>query len=143
MSIFLYSHLFLNCLQNSSRPRRTIGEIVNEARTLGSGQVDAVSGVEIDLADFTDIRFGQDRRLDEVARMLCSSKVPSVKGVERPELKSSTPLLSNRAIVLMAFRLTVNMIKQRSTKIKWSELRNALLHCPLVVQCSRLAPFPP
>lgn len=66
MSIFLYSHLFLNCLQNSSRPRRTIGEIVNEARTLGSGQVDAVSGVEIDLADFTDIRFGQDRRLDEV-----------------------------------------------------------------------------
>jgi len=62
---------------------------MSEARASGGGEVDAVSGVELDLADFTDIRFGQDRRLEEVARMLCSSKIPSVKGVERPELKSS------------------------------------------------------
>ncbi|KAF8064115.1 hypothetical protein FPV67DRAFT_1420084 [Lyophyllum atratum] len=71
---------------NPSRPRRTIGEIMSEARAFGGGEVDAVSGVELDLADFTDIRFGQDRRLEEVARMLCSSKIPSIKGVERPEL---------------------------------------------------------
>ncbi|KAF5376038.1 hypothetical protein D9615_007761 [Tricholomella constricta] len=71
---------------NPSRPRRTIGEIVNKARAAGGGEVDAVSGVELDLADFTDIRFGQDRRLEEVARMLCSSKIPSVKGIERPDL---------------------------------------------------------
>ncbi|KAG5636979.1 hypothetical protein H0H81_006185 [Sphagnurus paluster] len=55
---------------NPSRPRKTIGEIVNEARAAGGGEVDAVSGVELDLADFTDIRFGQDRRLEEVSRML-------------------------------------------------------------------------
>jgi anaphase-promoting complex subunit 1 len=61
---------------------------------LGGGEVDAVTGVEIDLADFTDIRFGQDRRLEEVARMLCSSKIPSVRITERPELKLSILFLS-------------------------------------------------
>ncbi|GLB44114.1 putative anaphase promoting complex subunit 1 [Lyophyllum shimeji] len=71
---------------NPSRPRRTIGEIVNEARASAGGEVEVVSGVELDLAEFTDIRFGQDRRLEEVARMLCSSKIPSVRGIERPEL---------------------------------------------------------
>ncbi|KAG6908477.1 hypothetical protein DXG01_004480 [Tephrocybe rancida] len=71
---------------NPTRPRQTIGEIVDRARAAGGGEVDAVTGVELDLADFTDIRFGQDRRLEEVARMLCSSKVPNVKTVERPEL---------------------------------------------------------
>jgi anaphase-promoting complex subunit 1 len=49
--------------------------------------VEAVSGVELDLDDFTNIRFGQDRRLEEVARMLCSSTIPSVRVMERPELK--------------------------------------------------------
>jgi len=46
-----------------------------------------VSGIELDLKGFAKIRFGQDRRLEEVARMLCSAGVPSVRLVERPELK--------------------------------------------------------
>ncbi|KAG5646150.1 hypothetical protein DXG03_004203 [Asterophora parasitica] len=71
---------------NPTRPRKTIGEIVSEAKAAAAGEVDAVSGVELDLADFTDIRFGQDRRLEEVARMMCSSKVPSVKVIDRPDL---------------------------------------------------------
>ncbi|KAG6856543.1 hypothetical protein H0H87_003362 [Tephrocybe sp. NHM501043] len=71
---------------NPTKPRQTIGEIVDQARAAGAGEVDTVTGVELDLADFTDIRFGQDRRLEEVARMMCSSKVPNVKWVERPEL---------------------------------------------------------
>ena len=75
--------------QNPSQCRRTISNIVSDARVSGGGEVDVVSGVEIDLADFTDIRFGQDRRLEEVARMLCSSKIPSVRIIERPELKLS------------------------------------------------------
>ncbi|KAJ7817691.1 hypothetical protein B0H14DRAFT_3741685 [Mycena olivaceomarginata] len=69
-----------------SRPRSTIGAIAAEAKVAGSGEVQTVSGVELDLDDFTDIRFGQDRRLEEAARMLCSSSIPSVRVMERPEL---------------------------------------------------------
>ncbi|KAF8154084.1 anaphase promoting complex subunit 1 [Crassisporium funariophilum] len=71
---------------NPVKPRQTIGEIAAEARALAGGEIDAVSGVELNLKEFTDIRFGQDRRLEEVARMLCSSTVPSVKSLDRPEL---------------------------------------------------------
>lgn len=41
----------------------------------------------MDLEDFTRIRFGQDKRLEEVARMLCSSTVPTIKAIERPDLR--------------------------------------------------------
>jgi anaphase-promoting complex subunit 1 len=51
------------------------------------GEVEAVSGVELDLENFTTIRFGQDRRLEEIARMLSSSTIPTVKLADRPELK--------------------------------------------------------
>ncbi|KAG6914346.1 hypothetical protein DXG01_000910 [Tephrocybe rancida] len=73
--------------ESEPAPAKTIGEIVDRARAAGGGEVNAVTGVELDLADFTDIRFGQDRRLEEVARMLYSSKIPNVKTVECPELK--------------------------------------------------------
>jgi len=43
--------------------------------------------VELNLDDFTRIRFGQDKRLDEVARMLQSSDIPTVRMIERPELR--------------------------------------------------------
>lgn len=58
-----------------------------QAAASGSGEIETVSGVELDLEGFTEIRFGQDRRLEEVSRMLCSSNTPSVKIAERPELK--------------------------------------------------------
>ena len=51
------------------------------------GELVTVSGVELGLEDFTTIRFGQDKRLEEVARMLCSSTVPVIKTLERPESK--------------------------------------------------------
>ncbi|KAF8954432.1 hypothetical protein BDZ97DRAFT_1928284 [Flammula alnicola] len=69
----------------SYKPRETIGGITAEARTL-AGEADGASGVDINLKEFTDVRFGLDRRLEEVARMLCSSAVPSVKSIDRPEL---------------------------------------------------------
>ncbi|KAJ7754266.1 hypothetical protein DFH07DRAFT_1029824 [Mycena maculata] len=69
-----------------SVPRSTIEEIVAEAKIAGAGDVQTVSGVELELDDFTDIRFGQDRRLEEVARMLCSSNIAPVRVMERPEL---------------------------------------------------------
>lgn len=46
-----------------------------------------VTGVELDLEAFTSIRFGQDRRLEEVARMLCSSTITSIKIADRPDLR--------------------------------------------------------
>lgn len=67
-------------------PRETIGQIAAEAKTL-AGELDAASGVDLNLKEFTAIRFGLDRRLEEVARMLCSSSIPSVKSLDRPELK--------------------------------------------------------
>jgi anaphase-promoting complex subunit 1 len=86
-SLFTVLLLSLNiCLQNASSPP-TISSLVSQARTAAAGEVEAVSGVELDLEGFTDIRFGQDRRLEEVARMLCSSAIPSVRIAERPELK--------------------------------------------------------
>ncbi|KAG6853861.1 hypothetical protein C0991_000622 [Blastosporella zonata] len=85
---------------NPTCRRQTIGEIVNQARAAGGGEVEAVTGVELDLADFTDIRFGQDRRLEEVARMLCSSKVPNVKWVERPELSEHDQTKEHQNLVM-------------------------------------------
>ncbi|KDR78406.1 hypothetical protein GALMADRAFT_224779 [Galerina marginata CBS 339.88] len=70
---------------NPSTSRETIGQISIETRTL-AGELEGVSGVDLGLKEFTDIRFGLDRRLEEVARMLCSSSVPAVKCVDRPEL---------------------------------------------------------
>jgi anaphase-promoting complex subunit 1 len=49
--------------------------------------------VELNIDDFTRIRFGQDKRLDEVARMLRSSEVPTVRMVERPELRCASDRL--------------------------------------------------
>ncbi|KAH9830809.1 uncharacterized protein C8Q71DRAFT_716467 [Rhodofomes roseus] len=69
-----------------SVPRRTIREhVVRTVRSI-TGEFAVVTGVEMDLFDFTQIRFGQDKRLEEVARMLCSSLIPTVRALERPEL---------------------------------------------------------
>ncbi|TFK69815.1 hypothetical protein BDN72DRAFT_839974 [Pluteus cervinus] len=71
---------------NPSRPRPITGGIINETKASANGEIDDVSGVELGLRDFTDIRFGQDKRLEEVARMLCSSIVTSTKIAGGPEL---------------------------------------------------------
>ncbi len=60
---------------------------MSAARAAGGGEVDVVTGVELDLEAFTSIRFGQDRRLEEVARMLCSSTTTSVRITDRPDLR--------------------------------------------------------
>nr|GAT42948.1 predicted protein [Mycena chlorophos] len=67
-------------------PRSTIETIASKARVAAIGEAETVSGVELELDDFTDVRFGQDRRIDEVARLMCSSTIPSVKMPERADL---------------------------------------------------------
>jgi hypothetical protein len=86
-----YSSLSTSCLdthsriQKASKKRVTVNDIVKNVQAAGAGEVTSVSGVELDLEGFTDIRFGHDRRLEEVARMLCSSKIPTIKMIERPD----------------------------------------------------------
>lgn len=45
------------------------------------------SGVEFADQEYINLRFGEDRRIQEVARMLSSSAIPIIKMPERPELK--------------------------------------------------------
>ncbi|KDQ54480.1 hypothetical protein JAAARDRAFT_209213 [Jaapia argillacea MUCL 33604] len=71
---------------SKSRPRKSVHTLVTAAAAASRGEVNFVTGVELDMEDFTEIRFGQDRRLDEVARMLCSSGIPTIRLLERPEL---------------------------------------------------------
>ncbi|KAI0315112.1 hypothetical protein OF83DRAFT_1133590 [Amylostereum chailletii] len=66
--------------------RKAMRAIVVEACGSAVNEISAGTGVELNLDDFTQIRFGQDKRLEEVARMLRSSTIPIVKVVERPEL---------------------------------------------------------
>lgn len=58
--------------------RRRVFQIVEAMRAGVSTDVKSASGVELNIGGFTDIRFGEDRRLHEVARMLQSSTAPSV-----------------------------------------------------------------
>lgn len=85
--VYIGSHCHgLICYQ-TTRHRTTISTLVEQAKVASAGEVDALSGVELGLKSFASIRFGQDRRLEEVARMLCSSTIPSVRLIERPDLK--------------------------------------------------------
>jgi anaphase-promoting complex subunit 1 len=65
----------------------TVTGIVKEARSASVGEIVRVSGVELDQEGFAESRFGKDRRLEEVARMLRSSEIPIVKMLEQPEAR--------------------------------------------------------
>ncbi|KAJ4490696.1 hypothetical protein J3R30DRAFT_122797 [Lentinula aciculospora] len=69
----------------STRLRKTIGQITSEARAASLGESETTTGVELELDEFTNIRFGQDRRLEEIARLLSSSTISSARSLERPD----------------------------------------------------------
>lgn len=64
----------------------TVGELLEETRTRMSPDPPPLSGVDLELGDFTDIRFGSDRRLQEVTRMLQSSAPAIVRMPERHDI---------------------------------------------------------
>ncbi|KAI0341254.1 hypothetical protein BDW22DRAFT_1397598 [Trametopsis cervina] len=66
--------------------RRSISEHHEEVRKAMLGEVAAVTGVELGMEDYIETRFSQDKRLEEVGRILCSSAIPTIKTLERPEL---------------------------------------------------------
>ncbi|KAJ3503489.1 hypothetical protein NLJ89_g8410 [Agrocybe chaxingu] len=86
------------------QPRKefiSIGEIAANTRIqVGDMDNSGVSGVEMNLKQFTAIRFGLDRRIEEVSRMLCSSIVPNIKGMERPDMNDHEQTKDHQTQVL-------------------------------------------
>ncbi|GJJ10443.1 hypothetical protein Clacol_004669 [Clathrus columnatus] len=76
----------VNKHSDPSWSRATVGELIATTHAAMESEPPAISGVELDLGDFTDIRFGSDRRIQEVARMLQSSSPPNVKMPDRNDL---------------------------------------------------------
>lgn len=67
--------------------RETIGAIVQGAKLAADGQAPVDIEDSMSNREFTDVRFGIDRRLREVDRMLQSSSITTVRILERPDLK--------------------------------------------------------
>jgi anaphase-promoting complex subunit 1 len=72
-------------MNDDARP--TTDELGREAKATAQGQARELSGTDLGLKGFTDVRFGMDRRLYEVEQMLNSSRMVIVKLKERPELR--------------------------------------------------------
>ncbi|KAM5530390.1 hypothetical protein V8D89_015951 [Ganoderma adspersum] len=90
---------------HSSAPRKTCRQLVEDVHRIVSKDPTKTTGVELDTNDFTRIRFGQDRRLEEIARMLCSSIVPHIRAIDRPELNEAEQLREQQhQVVRMAER---------------------------------------
>lgn len=67
--------------------RETIGAIVQGAKLAADGLAPVDIEDSMSNREFTDVRFGVDRRLREVDRMLQSSSTTTVRILERPDLK--------------------------------------------------------
>ncbi|KAI0087606.1 hypothetical protein BDY19DRAFT_1058080 [Irpex rosettiformis] len=66
--------------------RKSMNEHFEEARKAVIGELAAVTGMELGMEDYITTRFSQDKRLEEIGRILCSSHVPVIKVVERTAL---------------------------------------------------------
>ncbi|KAG9007464.1 Anaphase-promoting complex subunit 1 [Tulasnella sp. JGI-2019a] len=64
----------------------TVGSIVQNAKMIADGILVDKSGQAMYNREFSDVRFGVDRRLREVDRMLQTSSTTTVKILERPDL---------------------------------------------------------
>ncbi|KAI0674923.1 hypothetical protein C8Q78DRAFT_965335 [Trametes maxima] len=91
--------------QHPTMGRKTALQCVDEVQRAVAGDHSKVTGVELDLDDFTKMRFGQDRRLEDVARMLCSANVHFVRAPDRAE--------ANEADQLREQQHTVHRITER------------------------------
>ncbi len=67
--------------------REVLGTVVKEAKAAASGQAYIDPEGSLLNREFTDVRWGIDRRLREVDRMLQSSALTTVRILERPDLK--------------------------------------------------------
>ncbi|KAI0358750.1 hypothetical protein OH77DRAFT_1518715 [Trametes cingulata] len=90
---------------HSTAGRKTCQRLVEDVYRAVSADHSKVTGVEFDLDDFTRMRFGQDRRLEDVARMLCSANVHYVRIPSRPEASEADQLRDQQ--------LTVHRVTER------------------------------
>ncbi|OSD04091.1 hypothetical protein PYCCODRAFT_1364791 [Trametes coccinea BRFM310] len=91
--------------QHPGMGRKTTRQCIEEVQRAVAVDHSKATGVEFDLDDFTRMRFGQDRRLEDVARMLCSANVHFVRTPDRPELNEQDQLREQQ--------LTVHRILER------------------------------
>ncbi|KAI0633465.1 hypothetical protein C8Q77DRAFT_789189 [Trametes polyzona] len=91
--------------QHPTMGRKTTRQCIEEVQRAVAGDHSKVTGVEFDFDDFTRMRFGQDRRLEDVARLLCSANPHYVRVPDRPE--------ANEADQLREQQLTVHRITER------------------------------
>ncbi|KAI0364452.1 hypothetical protein BV20DRAFT_956236 [Pilatotrama ljubarskyi] len=85
--------------QHPTMGRKTSQRLIEGVYRAVSGDHSKVTGVEYDLDDFTRMRFGQDRRLEDVARMLCSANVHYVRIPTRPEASEADQLRDQQVTV--------------------------------------------
>ncbi|KAH9859030.1 hypothetical protein C2E23DRAFT_717409 [Lenzites betulinus] len=91
--------------QHPTMGRKTSRQCIEEVQRAVSGDHSKVTGVEFDFDDLTRMRFGQDRRLEDVARLLCSANVHYVRTPDRPEASEADQLRDQQ--------LTVHRITER------------------------------
>ncbi|KAL1675835.1 hypothetical protein EV122DRAFT_173564, partial [Schizophyllum commune] len=96
--------------------RPTIGDIAHDARSAGAGDLHdnkaenkgpQITGVEITNREFTDVRFGSDRRLEDVGRMLASSLIPTIRAVERPDLSETDQVKEQQNLAIRVAERTL------------------------------------
>ncbi|TFK85353.1 hypothetical protein K466DRAFT_190984 [Polyporus arcularius HHB13444] len=88
-------------------PRKSCRQVIEGvSKTLSKDRM-KTTGVELDTEDFTRIRFGTDRRLDEAARMLCSSTIPQIRIIDRPELNETEQLRAQQIQVMQLTERTL------------------------------------
>lgn len=126
-----------------NRQRLSIPSLVYQAVSAAAGEIGASSGVELNLDDFTRIRFGQDKRLDEVARMLQSSDTPTVRMIERPELRYASERNAFKLTRKVNPRfLAANTTRPRNNRTMSSGSQRGRFLYPWDVPCSRSVPYP-
>lgn len=103
-------------LISEAQNRPSIADIAADARVAGAGEskdskVEAknslTSAVEIGQKEFTDVRFGSDRRLDEVGRMLNSSLIPTIRVMERPDLSETDQVKEQQSLAIRVAERTL------------------------------------
>ncbi|KAF8742114.1 20s cyclosome subunit (apc1/BimE), partial [Rhizoctonia solani] len=102
-----YEHRARMDTNDDARP--TTGELSREAKTIAQGQTRELSGTDLGLKGFTDVRFGMDRRLYEIERMLNSSRMAIVKLKERPELSEHDQATENQQVAFFLAERTFSL----------------------------------
>ncbi|KAG8964454.1 Anaphase-promoting complex subunit 1 [Tulasnella sp. 419] len=96
------------------KEKKTIRDIVQEAKMAADGLTVQPEANDPFSREFTDIRFGIDRRMEEVERMLQSSYVTTVKIHGRPELNESDLAKEHQGFAILISERTMSLSLGRS-----------------------------